>query len=141
MIITITDRPGAESLTLNVGVVISITDPSSPLIEFSVPVHRWQFMDVTHGGGYYRGPDEQIARQIADVIRSLDTPRLVVHCEYGRSRSAAVALAAKIYHGAELEPRAGLTPNGLLCRLLDDELGLNGALVVEGIRLNSEDCY
>lgn len=140
MRITIADRETAEALapTIKRGTltVISITDPRAPLPEFpGAMVARFQFLDLESGSG--EGPTQEIAAQLALAIRSLKTERVIIHCEYGQSRSAAVAMAAKFWHQCELDFKGDIYPNTRLARLLDDELGFDGGLTKAAVMINS----
>lgn len=93
--------------------VISIGDPAStpPNLAHGVPALRMEFLDLT--------PDEleqygmpvdcliaenevaQILAFIEGLVRASDRYRLVVHCNKGYSRSAAVALVVHAMTGCE----------------------------------------
>ena len=98
-------REHAESLTGNPGMaVISITDPGTPdanlCAEFK-DVLRLSFYDAQPADEYLPAPmpgmfDHLMARQIGNFVQELRSDpndiSVMVHCEYGVSRSAAVAL-------------------------------------------------
>lgn len=97
--------------------VISITDPGRRparlAAQFS-PVLRVSFFDAIPGDDFipmaFAGCfDRKMARQIADFVDSLHTStaryKVVVHCEQGISRSAAVALFIEAYTRAPLANR------------------------------------
>ena len=100
-------REHAESLTGNPGMaVISITDPGTPdanlCAEFK-DVLRLSFYDAQPADEYLPAPmpgmfDHLMARQIGNFVQELRSDpndiSVMVHCEYGVSRSAAVALFA-----------------------------------------------
>ena len=152
------NRPMAQAFASNhTGplTIISITDPGQLQPQFPQrhTVHRFEFLDIefdaalrqTDGGLYLvgssaksDGPTQELAAQLAEVIRSVQGD-LLVHCEQGRSRSVAVALAAHISLGVPLNiwhPQP--SPNQLLAVLLDAELDLNGGLIVLAQKLT--DC-
>lgn len=97
--------------------VISITDPGSPpanLHPLFGPILRLAFYDAVPADEYLPAPmpglfDHVMARQIVDFVLPLhvaDTRlRVMVHCEYGVSRSAAVALFIEAFAGATLSAR------------------------------------
>lgn len=84
-------------------IVISITDPSSPEANIKdmkniVDVLRLQFHDFDRPVSGYIQFDDTHANQIVDFIKKhKDFPDLIVHCEAGISRSAAVAAAISKY--------------------------------------------
>jgi predicted protein tyrosine phosphatase len=110
-------------------VFISITDPDSQEAELCssmsnrVPIHRVQFDDCEHTTiGYTRMSWEQ-AQAMAKFILACRGRNIVVHCEAGISRSAAVAEAI-----AETFPEYKLVqgisyPNGHVKSLLKRALG------------------
>jgi len=113
-------REAAENLLFHADTaVISITDPgkrAAALAAWFRKVLRLSFYDAVPGDDFIPIPvpgcfDHRMARQILDFIGELHgTPtalKLVVHCEQGISRSAAVALFAAAYSGAPLQNRAG----------------------------------
>lgn len=97
--------------------VISITDPGTP--EANLHAHfehvlRLAFYDAVPADEYLPAPipgmfDYQMARQITTFVQELhNSPEqisMLVHCEYGVSRSAAVALFVEAYSGAPLISR------------------------------------
>lgn len=101
-------REHAESLTGNPGMaVISITDPGTPdanlCAEFK-DVLRLSFYDAQPADEYLPAPmpgmfDHLMARQIGNFVQELRSDpndiSVMVHCEYGVSRSAAVALLSR----------------------------------------------
>jgi predicted protein tyrosine phosphatase len=108
--------------------VISITEPGGPLAEFDYPfkhVLRLQFDDITKriDGRYAFTSDD--AKKILKFMAGVEgkVNEVLVHCEAGISRSAAVAAAlSKIYNGDDTEfygPR--YRPNSLIYRVLLDE--------------------
>ena len=111
-------REHAESLTGNPGMaVISITDPGTPdanlCAEFK-DVLRLSFYDAQPADEYLPAPmpgmfDHFMARQIGNFVQELRSDpndiSVMVHCEYGVSRSAAVALFVEAYAEAPLTAR------------------------------------
>lgn len=113
-----TSRKLAESLEGNPYMaVISITDPTTPEAKLDPlfrHVLRLSFFDAIPADEF-QPPlpglfDRNMARQIDDFVREIDAApfamSLMVHCEYGVSRSAAVALFVEAVTGAPLEARA-----------------------------------
>lgn len=113
-----TSRLRAESLAASPHIaVISITDPGSPEASLDagfIDVLRLAFFDAVPADEYLPAPlpgmfDHLMARQIGDFVRELQaaptTVTLLVHCEYGVSRSAAVALFAAAFARAPLAAR------------------------------------
>jgi predicted protein tyrosine phosphatase len=111
-------RELAESLAGNPYMaVISITDPGTPEAKLDPlfrHVLRLSFFDAQPADAYLPAPmpglfDHLMARQISDFVRDLqDAPfeiSVMVHCEFGVSRSAAVALFVEAYSGAPLAAR------------------------------------
>ena len=111
-------REHAESLAGSPSTaVISITDPGTPdanlCAEFK-DVLRLSFYDAVPAEEYLPAPmpglfDHVMARQIGNFVHELrDDPSdisVMVHCEYGVSRSAAVALFVEAYAEAPLTAR------------------------------------
>jgi predicted protein tyrosine phosphatase len=97
--------------------VISITDPGKRLAALPVwfrQVLRLSFYDAVPGDEFIPIPipgcfDGSMAKDIHTYVRTLHdathTCRLIVHCEEGVSRSAAVALFAAELTGAQLPDR------------------------------------
>ncbi len=97
--------------------VISITDPGTPEANLHAQfehVLRLAFYDALPADDYLPAPmpglfDYRMARQIATFVEDLDNAAdpvsVLVHCEYGVSRSAAVALFIEAYTGAPLISR------------------------------------
>jgi predicted protein tyrosine phosphatase len=97
--------------------VISITDPGAreaALNKAFRHVLRLAFYDAEPADEYLPAPvpglfDHRMARQIDGFLHQLqaapDEFSVMVHCEYGVSRSAAVALYVEAYSGAPLEAR------------------------------------
>ena len=111
-------RELAESLAGNPYMaVISITDPATPdakLDPMFRHVLRLSFYDAVPADEYLPSPlpglfDYLMARQIRDFVGELHAApfeiSMMVHCEYGVSRSAAVALYVEALSGAPLEAR------------------------------------
>ena len=111
-------RELAESLAGNPYMaVISITDPGTPearLDPLFQHVLRLAFYDAVPADEFLPAPfpglfDHGMARQISDFVRDLQAApfeiSVMVHCEYGVSRSAAVALFVEAYSGAPLLAR------------------------------------
>lgn len=111
-------REHAESLTGSpTTAVISITDPGTPdanLCAQFKDVLRLSFYDAVPAEEYLPAPmpglfDHVMARQIGHFVHDLsDAPEdisIMVHCEYGVSRSAAVALFVEAYTEAPLAAR------------------------------------
>jgi predicted protein tyrosine phosphatase len=116
--VSYTSRLHAESLTGSPHVaVISITDPGSDeavLDPAFLDVLRLSFFDAVPADEYLPAPlpgmfDHLMARQIGDFVGQLHAApaamSVVVHCEYGVSRSAAVALYVSAYAKAPLAAR------------------------------------
>ena len=97
--------------------VISITDPGTSAARLAngfADVLGLAFFDAVPADEYLPAPvpglfDRAMARRIGDFVCHLHAANadisLVVHCEYGVSRSAAVALFAAAYAGAPLAAR------------------------------------
>ncbi|MBI2276115.1 MAG: hypothetical protein HYU74_02045 [Dechloromonas sp.] len=96
--------------------VISITDPGTPEARLNPAfrhVLRLSFYDAVPADEYLPAPpglfDLTMARRIDHFVRELhDAPfkiSMMVHCEYGVSRSAAVALFVEACSGAPLTAR------------------------------------
>lgn len=113
-----TSREQAESLAGDPGVaVISITDPRTPEARLDPSfqhVLRLSFYDAEPADEYLPAPmpglfDHVMAGRIGDFVHDLHTSpselSVMVHCEYGVSRSAAVALFVEAYSGAPLAAR------------------------------------
>lgn len=111
-------RELAESLIGKPSIaVISITDPGSPEANLHAEfehVLRLAFYDAVPADDYLPAPlpglfDYRMARQIATFVQDLehapDEVSMLVHCEYGVSRSAAVALFVEALTGAPLISR------------------------------------
>ena len=103
--VSFTSRETAESQPGAPGIaVISITDPGSPPAALSPcfgPLLRLAFYDAVPADDYLPAPcpglfDHRMAREVCAFIDRLQAARetyaVLVHCEYGISRSAAVAL-------------------------------------------------
>ena len=116
--VSFTSREHAESLVASPHVaVISITDPGTPeacLDPDFAALLRLSFYDAMPADEYLPAPlpglfNHLMARQIDNFVHELhaqpDTVSLIVHCEYGVSRSAAVALFVADYAGAPLVAR------------------------------------
>ena len=113
-----TSRQKAESLPGSPNIaVISITDPTTPPAALSLAftkVLRLSFFDAIPADEFIPAPlpglfDYRMARQIVDFVAALQADQqaydVLVHCEYGVSRSAAVALFVEAYSGAPLTAR------------------------------------
>ena len=111
-------REHAESLRGSPGqAVISITDPGVPEAQLHKDFHhvlRLSFYDAEPADEYLPAPlpglfDFLMARQIDHFVGHLHAAptdiSVMVHCEYGVSRSAAVALFVEAYSKAPLEAR------------------------------------
>lgn len=111
-------RELAESLAGNPYMaVISITDPGTPdarLDPLFQHVLRLSFYDAVPADEYLPSPfpgmfDYLMAHRISDFVDELHRApfeiSMMVHCEYGVSRSAAVALFVEAYSGAPLAAR------------------------------------
>ena len=111
-------RELAESLAGNPYMaVISITDPGTPdakLDPLFQHVLRISFYDAVPADEFLPAPmpglfDHLMARRISDFVKELHSApfeiSVMVHCEYGVSRSAAVALFVEAYSGAPLTAR------------------------------------
>ena len=116
--VSFTSRLHAESLTGSPHVaVISITDPGSDEASLDpafLDVLRLSFFDAVPADEYLPAPlpgmfDHRMARQIGDFVGQFHAApadiSVVVHCEYGVSRSAAVALFISAYAKAPLAAR------------------------------------
>lgn len=111
-------RELAESLAGNPYMaVISITDPGTPdakLDPMFQHILRLSFYDAVPADEYLPSPipgmfDYPIARRISNFVGELHSApfeiSVMVHCEYGVSRSAAVALFVEAFSGAPLAAR------------------------------------
>lgn len=110
-------RELAESLAGNPYMaVISITDPGTLDARLDPLFHhvlRLSFYDAVPADEYLPAPpglfDHEMARRIGDFVQELHAApfeiSVMVHCEYGISRSAAVALFVEAYSGAPLTAR------------------------------------
>lgn len=111
-------RELAESLAGNPYMaVISITDPGTPDAKLDPQfqhVLRVSFYDAVPADEYLPSPipgmfDYPLARRISNFVKELHAApfaiSMMVHCEYGVSRSAAVALFVEAYSGAPLAAR------------------------------------
>ena len=111
-------REHAESLAGDPDMaVISITDPGTPdanLCDEFKDVLRLSFYDAQPADEYLPAPmpgmfDHLMARQIGNFVQELRNDpsdiSVMVHCEYGVSRSAAVALFVEAYAKAPLTAR------------------------------------
>jgi len=111
-------RELAESLAGNPYMaIISITDPGTPdarLDPLFQHVLRLSFYDAVPADEYLPSPfpgmfDYPMARRISAFVRELHQApfeiSMMVHCEYGVSRSAAVALFVEASTGAPLAAR------------------------------------
>lgn len=111
-------RELAESLAGNPYMaVISITDPGTPeakLDPLFKHVLRLSFFDALPADEFLPAPipgmfDHLMAAQISEFVAALHAAPFeisaMVHCEYGVSRSAAVALFVEAYCGAPLAAR------------------------------------
>ncbi len=116
--VSYTSRLHAESLAGSPHVaVISITDPGSDEASLDpafLDILRLSFFDAVPADEYLPAPlpgmfDHLMARQIGDFVGQLHAASaevsVVVHCEYGVSRSAAVALFVSTYAKAPLAAR------------------------------------
>ncbi len=113
-----TSRQRAEALAASDNIaVISITDPGTPealLGEGFRAVLRMSFFDALPADEFLPAPlpglfDHRMARQISEFVQALhsvpDALSVMVHCEYGVSRSAAIALFVEAFSGAPLAAR------------------------------------
>ncbi|MEN3373232.1 hypothetical protein [Dechloromonas sp. ZS-1] len=112
-----TSRQLAESLAGSPYMaVISITDPGTPearLDPLFKHVLRLSFYDALPADEFMPAPpglfDHEMARQISQFVTDLMAApfalSVMVHCEYGISRSAAVALFVEALSGAPLTAR------------------------------------
>ena len=111
-------RELAESLAGNPYMaVISITDPGSPAARLDPlfwHVLRLSFFDAVPADEYLPAPmpgmfDHHMAAQISEFVHTLHVAPFeistMVHCEFGVSRSAAVALFVAALTGAPLAAR------------------------------------
>jgi predicted protein tyrosine phosphatase len=111
-------RELAESLAGNPYMaVISITDPGTPeanLDPLFKHVLRLSFFDALPADEFLPAPmpgmfDHLMAAQISEFVKALHAAPFeistMVHCEYGVSRSAAVALFVEAFTGAPLAAR------------------------------------
>ncbi len=111
-------RELAESLAGNPYMaVISITDPGTPearLDPLFRHVLRLSFFDAVPADEYLPAPmpgmfDHLMAAQISEFVQALHAAPFdistMVHCEYGVSRSAAVALFVEAFSAAPLAAR------------------------------------
>lgn len=112
-----TSRQLAESLAGNPYMaIISITDPGTPEAKLDPlfrHVLRLSFYDAIPADEYLPAPpglfDTPMAKRIDDFVQELLAApfdiSLMVHCEFGVSRSAAVALFVEAVSGAPLDAR------------------------------------
>jgi predicted protein tyrosine phosphatase len=111
-------RELAESLAGNPYMaVISITDPGTPDAKLDPLFHhvlRLSFFDAEPADEFLPAPipglfDHKMARRISEFVSELHAApfeiSVMVHCEFGVSRSAAVALFVEAYSGAPLTAR------------------------------------
>ncbi len=115
--IKFTSRQLAESMLGDPNTaVISIGSPGVPEAQLAptfISVLRLSFFDAVPADPYMPSRpglfDGHMARQVIDYIGKLHATEmdftLLVHCELGVSRSAAVALFAEAYSGAPLDAR------------------------------------
>ena len=116
--VSYTSRLLAEALVPSPQVaVISIIDPGTPLASLKAGfsrILRLAFYDAVPADEYLPAPlsgmfDQRMARRIDDFVREVHAApavfSLLVHCEHGVSRSAAVALFAAAYARAPLAAR------------------------------------
>ena len=117
--VSFTSRKSAETLPGDPATaVISITDPGQPEAHLAPTfrhVLRLAFFDAVPADEFLPAPipglfDHRMARQVSDFLTDLQARpadmSLLVHCEFGVSRSAAVALFAEAMSGAPLEARS-----------------------------------
>jgi predicted protein tyrosine phosphatase len=147
--IIIASRPQAERLLMSrkpglaIRHMISIGAPGNPppdAFELCAMRLRLEFFDVSHDTGHEYGPQAWQVEQVIEFARNIQNKggRLLVHCEYGRSRSAAAALtvlATWLGAGKEQEAvdrvyalRPEAWPNRLFVALADELLGRDGVL-------------
>lgn len=113
-----TSRQHAESLPGNPGTaVISITDPGQTEAQLSPQfkdVLRISFYDAEPADEYLPSPipgmfDQMMAREIGSFAEKFqnapDDTSIIVHCEHGISRSAAVALFVEALSAAPLRAK------------------------------------
>jgi predicted protein tyrosine phosphatase len=113
-----TSRLRAEALVANGHTaVISITDPGTPDARLAIgfkDILRLSFFDAVPADEYLPAPmsgmfDHLMARRIGSFVSEQhadpDDIVVIVHCEYGVSRSAAVALFVEAYSAAPLVAR------------------------------------
>lgn len=111
-------RELAESLTGNPYMaVISITDPGTPEARLDAlfqHVLRLSFFDAQPADEYLPAPmpglfDLAMAKRVSEFVTALHRApfeiSVMVHCEFGVSRSAAVALFVEALSGAPLSAR------------------------------------
>jgi len=123
--------------------IISITDVGSKDNHFNrfnhLLVCKFDDIDDEDRDGlvYYNAPTEKDAKRIVNFIRGIDDRKLIVHCEAGICRSSATAIGAHfIKFGSEgakerFFPLIGqIFPNERLARLIDQEAGLNGQMLL-----------
>lgn len=116
--VSYTSRQKAEALPGSPSTaVISITDPGTPEADLSPAfqhVLRLSFFDAVPADEFLPAPfpglfDHLMAREISQFVKALhdaaEDYAVLVHCEYGVSRSAAVALFVEAYSGAPLLAR------------------------------------
>lgn len=116
--ISFISRERAEALPGSSGsAIISITDPGTAAAALAPTfrkVLRQSFFDAIPADDYIPMPfpglfDQTMAQAICNFVDELhkdaDPLHCIVHCEYGISRSAAVALFIEAYTGAPLNAR------------------------------------
>jgi len=126
-------QPAANEAAISVG----DHDQATPAVldGYGEKALRVQFLDVEPEDSWKHGFDirhcltpeqaEQIAVFLRRIHASEDRIDLIVHCEAGVSRSAAVALAAVAYTGCGRRERDASCANTHVTRLLGDALGVN----------------
>lgn len=129
-------RQYTESMPLTEDfIVISITDPKQALAKISNPsdILRVQFLDITEDLLEPAWENSLFTSEIAKDIASFilnkhkedKSYHLIVHCEAGVSRSAAVALAAYTMVGCDFPNREeAVIPNQLVLKIMSEEIQL-----------------
>jgi predicted protein tyrosine phosphatase len=119
----IMNRRAAETIQLGDTPVVSITCPDSPQAQLKrtqgAPLLETKFFDYTEPGNI----QEHEANRIFHFLeRNKNADQVLIHCEAGLSRSAAVGLFCSERYGAKADLR-GKFPNLELVRLLRKAAG------------------
>lgn len=116
--VSFTSRQHAETIQgAPTAAVISITDPGTPPAKLKghfKDILRLAFYDAVPAEEFLPAPmpglfDHRMARKVTQFVEQMNKAAedvsIIVHCEFGVSRSAAVALFTSAYAGAPLKAR------------------------------------